>query len=337
MLFSMNTSMTLLCFVLLLLSAPLNLTAAESASPNANAPAIQGLWVWRSEGYRTAEQRGELLDFCEQYGFNRLLVQVHLDRQGDQLAMRYPQAYRSLIVEAAARGIAVEALDGAKDMAMRENWPQTLQILDLILAFNDSLPDDAKLAGVHYDIEPYIMDEWKQSDEQRQQIMHDLLAFYVQARERIDAKGDGMTLACDIPFWYDNKTTPGDNCTIEFNGETKNLHEHIQDICDYIGIMSYRRHATGRNSVTAVVEKELAYADQIGKFVTPALETIQLRDVPQITFYGQSPEQFWQTKQQVESTLEDHPGFGGVLIHCYYGARDLLESNAPSAQTDEHS
>lgn len=304
---------------------------APGGAPGASeAPAdpagIQGLWVWRDQWVRDAQGRRTLLDFSEQYGFNRLLVQVHLEKRTDEPTLRYPDGLRALVIEAAARGIAVEALDGAKDMAMRKNWPRTLAILDLVLAFNRSLPADARLAGIHYDIEPYIMDAWDEGDRARQTIMLDLLGYYAKARARIDREEGDFTLAADIPFWYDNKTEPDDSCVVTYNGETKNLHRHIQDICDYIGIMSYRTTATGRNSVAGVVQAELDYAAKIGKVVTPALETIELPEVPHITFYGQTPAEFWRVHNRVRAELGDHPGFGGMLTHCFYGLRAVVQS-----------
>lgn len=320
--------------IVLLATACLLTLALSPATAIPRDEPIQGIWAWRFEWISTPEAREELLSFCEDHGYNLILMQVHLDKNSDPMVFRDPEAMRALVVDAAARGIAVEALDGAKDMALEENWPRTLQILDAVLTFNETLPDDAKLAGMHYDIEPYIMPEWKQGGETRLKIMQDLLAFYVLARAEIEERGQGMVLACDIPFWYDNKVDPDDNCVLEFNGETKNLHKHIQDLCDYVGIMSYRRHATGSNSVTYHVESELAYAEEIGKFVTPALETIELKDVPQITFYGLPAEDFWNTQAEVIETFKDRPGFGGMLTHSWRGMRDLMQIGGAEPSAD---
>lgn len=317
---------TSIVLTVLALVCPLAQSAAAAAPEAApEKTLIQGLWAWRFEWYETPEAREEMLSFCEAHGYTMIMMQVHLDKESDPLVFRDPEAMTALVTEAAERGIAIEALDGEKRMAYEENWPRTLSILDAVLTFNEGLPDDAKLTAFHYDIEPYITPEWKEGGETRLKIMQDLLNFYVQAKAEIDRRGQGMVLACDIPMWYDNKTAPDDNCVLEFNGETKNLHQHIQDICDYVGIMSYRRHATGSNSVLYHVENELAYAEKIGKVITPALETIELKDVPQITFYGQPAEEFWNTQAEIIEALEDRPGFGGMLTHCWRGMRDMLK------------
>lgn len=287
---------------------------------------IQGLWVWHYEAYSTPEAREKLLSFCQRHGYNRILLQVHLNPDTSSLRVRNPEALTTLIADSAHRGIVVEALDGAKDMAMRKNQPRTLAILDAVLKFNRTLPKHARLAGIHYDIEPYIMEQWKQGGPTRHIIMRDLLEFYTEVKRRLAEDANGLTLAADIPFWYDNKVEPDDHCMIEYNGQTKNIQQHIQDICDYVGIMSYRRHATGPNSVTNVIENELAYAQQIGKFITPALETIKLDESPTISFYGLPASQYEATRQTVIELLQNHPGFGGILTHSYRGVSQLFET-----------
>lgn len=307
--------------------------ASASAEPLSHSPdqppaspkGIQGMWVWRQQWYSNAQERAALLAFCQRWGINRLLVQVHLDRQAQPMTFRDPEALARLLADAADLGIAVEALDGAPEMAAESNQPAAMATLDAILAFNASLPPGRRFVGIHYDIEPYVSPTWKAGQPQRQQMMRDLLTFYHAVRDKLDREAPGMTLAADIPMWYDHKTQPDDSCMIEFNGQLKNLHQHIQDVCDYVGIMSYRRHALGSNSVVHHVSAELDYAEQIGKTICPALETIELKSEPQITFFGTSASEFWMQHNLVRQTLNDRPGFGGMLTHSYRGLRDLLE------------
>lgn len=304
---------------------------AEAASPPPLPDEIRGLWVWHDIAVSTYDEQDRLLDFCQRHGFNLLLVQIHDIKEAPTYTIKYPRELTRLVGEATQRGITVEALDGAKDMAVAANQTRTLAILDAIIDLNQSMPQGARFAGIHYDIEPYLMDGWKQDQASRDVIMRDLLDYYSLAREKLRERGSEMHLACDIPMWYDLKTEPGDSCVIEYNGQTKNLHQHIQDICDYIGIMSYRTHAVGSNSVTEHVEDELAYAESIGKKICAALEVSKLENTPQITFYGWSPEAFLEQYNLVRTTLHDRPGYGGVLIQSVRALRNLLE-NEPLPQ-----
>ena len=117
-----------------------------------------------------------------------------------------------------------------------------------------------------------------------------------------------MTLSVDIPMWYDNKTDAKDNCVVAFNGQTKNFHEHIQDITDYVGIMSYRQKAMGPNSTSVHIASEMTYAEKIGKFVVPAFETIELKDTPQITFFGKDAATLLGERQKLMDAMKGPPG-----------------------------
>lgn len=288
---------------------------------------ITGLWVWQDRWVSDLAEQDQLLDFAEQHGINLFLVQIHQIGGGTlnpQLA--YPEQLARLVEEAGKRGIVIEALDGDKDQASEANQPATLAILKMILDFNASLTGEYRLGGVHYDIEPYVLPGWEEA-ESRQVIMYDLVDFFADAKQIIAdddaASAIGFTLSSDIPMWYD---AMGEDATLEFDGKIANLHEHIQDLCDYIGIMSYRTHATGPNSVSDHIYAEVAYAESIGKFVCGALETLELPETPQITFYGKSAASFIDTLAEVREEYADRSGFGGMLIHCYASARELLHT-----------
>lgn len=280
-----------------------------------------------------------MLDFCRRYAFNRLLIQIPwmpgtaqsmatltADNPGPgsiQPQMLFKPQLAHLIAAAAADGIAAEALDGNPFMGRKQHWAETLASEQAIIDFNATLPAKARFAGIHWDIEPYTRADWKTS--QRPQIMSEYLDLLSQAKQKLASEAPGLTLAVDIPFWYPHATTPDNSCVLEFNGVTKNFHQHIQDIVDYVGIMSYRRSADGPNGAIGLCDSELTYAEKIDKFVCPALETVKLDDTPQITFYGQPAEKFLAVQKAVWDKLQDRPGFGGMLIHFYPGVRAVLE------------
>ena len=115
-----------------------------------------------------------------------------------------------------------------------------------------------------------------------------------------------------------------------FNGQTKNFHEHIQDITDYVGIMSYRQHALGTNSIVEQVANELAYAEKIGKFICPAFETVELKDTPQITFFGKSAVDLQTQRAALADAEKDRPGYGGMFVHNYPSLLPVMAATAPS-------
>ena len=317
-----------------------------AASPEHRpSPLFHGMWVWDSLYIKDPLEQQRMLAFCKRHQFNRLLIQIPWTAGSAQSmatltpanpaavaappTLSYETQLKQLIEDAAKAGIAVEALDGDPFMGRKEHWAETLATEQALIDFNNTLPAGSKLAGIHWDIEPYTRADWKTA--QREQIMVEYVQLLRQAKQMLTKQAPAMTLAVDVPFWYDKPDDAGIGYDVEIDGTKKNLHEAIQDAVDYVGIMSYRRSADGDNGVVALVQADLDYAEKIGKFVCPALETVELDDSPQITFYGQPTAAFLQTQQSVWTQLQDRPGFGGMLIHFYPGIRAVLEPQ-PAAQ-----
>ncbi len=299
--------------------------APAKAAQGKQVRGVSALWVWRAASVNTPEARAALVGFAAKNGFNRLFVQVRFEPgsvKAGKAVVANQDMWKELITLAGEKGIMIEALDGDPTMARAANHAETLGKLEAMLAMNKALPEGAKLAGIHYDIEPYTAPAWKTAE--RTDVMKEFLDFFHAARKKIDEQAPGATLSADIPFWYDNKTAEGDTCVLEYAGKTKNFHEHIQDVTDYIGVMSYRRKVSGPNSVTAVVENELAYAAKIGKTVCPALETGALKETPTITFSGLPTEDFWNAKKEVGEKLAENPAYGGILVHSYENLKTYL-------------
>lgn len=279
-----------------------------------------GMWIWRRGQVVNEDERNAMLDFSRKWGVRRLLVQIRFEeKSGGGLEVADQAEWQLLLKAASESGIAVEALDGEASMGLADRRAETLARLDAILAFQASLPEGRKLAGVHYDIEPYLTARWKEGG--KQEVARENLETMQMIREKVTPES-GLLLAYDIPAFYDRHA---DALTFEFNGATKNFHEHIQDLSDYIGVMSYRRSATGPNSILDISDAELAYGAKIGRKVYPSIETGQLKDEAAISFYGQPTEQFVDTLRKVQEAGAKSPAFGGVFLHHYEGVRALME------------
>lgn len=304
--------------VLLIGLAPLPPVVAEPAAASKSGGEL-GLWVWRRESVLEADARKALVGFCGRHGINRLLVQVRFEGEPGALKFADGGAFRDLLKRTSEAGIAVEALEGAHDMGLEARRGETLERLDAILAFQSTLPSGARLAGVHYDIEPYLNPRWKAGD--KQGVMRETLETFAKIREKVTADS-GLTLAHDIPAFYDRHE---EALAIDFHGETKNFHQHIQDLSDYVGVMSYRRKALGPNGIVELCAAEIAYGEKIGKRVYPSMETGKLSDEAHISFYGSDAETFLGELKAVQEAQKDSPAFGGVLLHHYNALKDLLE------------
>jgi len=144
-------------------------------------------------------------------------------------------------------------------------------------------------------------------------------------RDRVRAAFPDLPIKFDIPAWYDMKP----NLAVDFAGSTKLLNEHIQDIADEVVLMSYRRTPTGKNSVEELGRNELAYAAGKGRKLSLALETIKLKEDPQISFFGLPPEQFRAAVHEIFRVHAGKPGFGGVYLHHYDSLKTYLVGSEP--------
>jgi hypothetical protein len=241
---------------------------------------------------------------------------------GKKPILQNPGALRDLFVLAGQKNITTSILRGDPRMFFFQEHGQTLEELRAIITFSQTMPKEALLKGIKYDVEPYATKEWKAGGETRKSVMHEYLAFLRKARLVLDEGTPHLLLGVDTPFWWDE-----DEFVTEFEGRSQRFSEHVQDLTDFIVIMSYWRDP---QKVLASVERERKYAERIEKLVYPALETIQLKQTPHISFWGVPAEEFWKTVNQIQEAAKRDPVLGGVRIHNYRGLKEKLSLNSPT-------
>jgi hypothetical protein len=224
------------------------------------------------------------------------------------------------MVLAGRKNITTSLLRGDPRMFFFPKHGQTLEELRAIMAFSQTVPKEALLKGIKYDVEPYLTKEWKAGGETRRIIMHDYLTFLRKARLVLDEETPHLLLAADTPFWWDR-----DEFVTDFEGRSQRFSEHVQDLTDFIVIMSYSRDI---RKVLASIEGERRYAERIEKLVHPSLETIQLKQDPHISFWGVPVDEFWKTVDQIQGAARKDPVLGGVRIHNYRGLMEKLKMNS---------
>lgn len=275
-----------------------------------------GMWVWQRDCLVDAWERILMLEFCKSHGVTRIFVQVHFNRKEDgSYELADKEAWHELLKTANLLDVKVDALDGAREMGFAENRPDTLARLRAVLDFHASQPKNSRFAGIHYDIEPYTTERWKMGE--HREIALEFLETMVEVRKLISDVDPKLTLANDIPFWYDSDN----KYIVGFNGSEKLFNEHIQDISDFIAIMSYRTEMVGANSVSDITSGELAYGAKIGRPVYLSIETVSLPSTPQITFYGRSPVEVVSAVRELIDARKEDISFGGVCLHEYQTLR----------------
>lgn len=148
-------------------------------------PAPIAAWAWEARRWR--EHPSALIAAARRRGIERLFVSLPI-RGG---AVSHAAALQRFIRAAARSGIAVEAVEGDPDMAGR-GLPAALARARAIAAFQAAAPADARLAGLQYDIEPYIGPGWRDRDASYRQWGQSVAALAAAAGEKVDLV---------VPFW----------------------------------------------------------------------------------------------------------------------------------------
>lgn len=195
--------------------------------------------------------------------------------------------------------------------------------MEKILNYNLASEPAERFDGVNVDIEPYIHSDFRARKPELQQQWLDILAAMI---ERRDAAGSGLVFGPAIPRWLDSS----DCCdAIEWRGEVKPLHEHMQDLNDYVSLMNYRDTADGGAGLVAQMRTEIDYAEAIGKpnSVVSGVETLDIvgrsGDPETITFREEGRAVMERELRTLYAAFEDSPAFGGVAMHHYDSIREL--------------
>ncbi len=300
------------------------LLAASFATPlslNAEQQKGLGMWVWSNSSFLTEEARQQLVQFCIKHRITHLDVHIKMAHDSSSPILKDAEAFKNLIALAGQHNITTAALRGNPKMFFSDNHERTLQELRAIVAFSETLPQDTLFKGIKYDVEPYCTKEWKAGRTPLYPMMHDYLTFLRKARSVLAKEAPRLWLAADTPFWWDK-----DRFVLEFEGKRKRFNEHVQDLTDFITIMSYRRSC---GKVLDCVEDERRYAQRIKKVIFPSLETGKLTRDPHISFWGVSKEEFWKVLPELMEAAKRDPAIGGVMIHSYRSLFEKLNHRAP--------
>ena len=128
---------------------------------------------------------------------------MSIKRKGKTYSVQNAEALEKLVIDAGRQGISVNALRGDKEMFFEENHDRALEELALIIKFQRKLPAETRLAGIKYDVEPYLSTAWKAGGETRRKVMLDYLVFLEKAEGLLEREASGLNLSVDVPFWWD--------------------------------------------------------------------------------------------------------------------------------------
>jgi hypothetical protein len=319
---------------------------ADKVAPNSQAAttstqkAPRALWVWDAGVITQSEARAELFEFCRAQNIS--ILYVHLgdflsDKKRESNDVKHVQekSLGDFLEMAHAKKLRVEALDGDPSFARAMRHEAALRRLQLALDYNRAAPAARRLDGFQWDIEPYVLKEFR-DETQHAAVLGEFLDIVRKSRDLVLAEKENgeFWLGFALPFWMD-----GEKQTVAWNGANKPATFQALDTLEtlpraYVALMAYRDKADGDNGSIAVVRDEINYATQHtpGVKIVVGQETGAVKgDPPSITFYEEGEGALETALAQINAAYAASPVYGGVAIHHLGSYRDLIARLPKSA------
>lgn len=245
---------------------------------------VRATWLWNPWLFIQDEDR--VLSFLENKRISDVYVQIDEEVPTD--------AYRQFIRRANEKGIRVHALDGAP------NWIEHEEALERLFQWLDQYENVAqpneKFSGVHLDVEPYLHVWWRTNREEA-------IASYqsVLQRARQLANERSLRFEVDIPFWFD-----------EVKHGDRTLAEWVVAHVDGVTIMAYRDRA---DAIINIVKKEMRLAKKYGKQVVVGVETGQVDEGDDVSFFEEDETYMNEQLAIVQKHYARTKSFSGVAVH----------------------
>jgi hypothetical protein len=222
-------------------SADVTALALEPAPTPKERP--RSTWVWRPGDW--IDGGPALLDWAAAQGIHELFITVPLK---DGSAVRAPDLLADFVRAAGKRAIVVYSVDGDPHMVLAGEVPAVVKRVQAYAAYNAAQPPEARLGGVQFDVEPYLLPDTVLPAARRD------AAYIDMARAVKAATGSALTADFVVPFWW---------------GRNQALLDALAPYADIVTVMDYR---TDRDQIVDFAIPFLDWAGAHGRRVRIALE-----------------------------------------------------------------
>jgi hypothetical protein len=160
--------------------------AAAAAAPRAT-------WTWSPNEWR--ERGAALLDWAAEQKIGAVFITVPLrDGSVDDAAQ-----LGAFVRQAGSRGIAVSAMEGAPEMVLPASQDAAIARMRAYAAYNASAAEGARMKGVQYHIEPYLVPAHLLPQSQRDRR-------YLELAAKLRQAAGPLTLDFVVPHWWADKS-----------------------------------------------------------------------------------------------------------------------------------
>ena len=288
-----------------------------------------GSWIWTPTMQMSPEYIESILSRSKKEGVNVIYLSIdsYLDiftmekgLERERQKQLFTDKIRYFIKSANQKGIEVDAEAGWQNWAEAGNEYKGLAIVNFVKNFNDS--EEEKFRGFQYDVEPYLLEEYKEDPAP----VLKRFATLVDKTEKFIGESD-LRFSVVVPDFFDEK----DKMTPKFSyaGRRASIFKHLLNILERrenssIIIMSYRNFAEGKDGSIEVTENEMKTAKK-GRYSTQIIVAQEVGDVPPpyITFHNTSKTHLEQEVAKIQSAFSPSANFGGLAIHYINAYLDL--------------
>lgn len=232
--------------------ARLRLTGLELRPAPGLTPPARAAWVWQPEAW--LETSEALLGELDRTGADTVFITVPLD--GEPLAVANPRQLARFIDTARRSQVSVWVVEGDPGAVLPEGQAYMVMRASALARFNASQQPALRLAGVQYDIEPYLLAGFALDTERWLSRYLDTIRALRQAA--------GMSLEVAVPFWWSGLAA-NDGPFLE----------QLAAVVDGISVMNYR---TDPAQIRDGARPFLAWGAEHQRFVRIALEAGPIPD-----------------------------------------------------------
>lgn len=166
--------------------------ASLALEPVAARQARRGTWVWTAADWQA--DGAALVAWARREQLAELFIAVPQDERG----IKDPAALSSFVTRAHAAGIAVWSVDGDPHMVLVREQRNAMRHAAAYAAYNARVPPAARLDGVQFDVEPYLLPGYDSESPEWD-------SRYLKLAQALRNAVGKLRLELVVPYWWASK------------------------------------------------------------------------------------------------------------------------------------
>jgi len=170
------------------------------------------VFSWESDGID--DKREEIFSVIKEVNADTVYQTIPSDADMDTV--------KSYLKQASQEDLYVYMLAGNPKWALKNSAKPYVKVLKQAAEYNEVVEKEEAIQGVIYDIEPYVLAQWKQKKKK-------LMKNYVKAMKKVYEEADkyNLRIVICIPYFFDDF------------GMKSQLKQLIAECCDEVAVMNY--------------------------------------------------------------------------------------------------